>query len=374
MSQSKNWMFTWNNPPYDEAQIPPNVWPDVKWGVWQHEKGEQGTPHYQGYVVFVKNTRLAWLVANLPEGIHWDLRRGTHEEAKAYCMKKDTRYCDDDPDHVCNQDCGPWFINPDAEPKQGKRSDLAEVAEYIKTHNTKETAEAFPSLFIRNYRGLMVYRNVVKFTERADDVKTELIIYWGVRGSGKSHMAKALYPGYFSLMRPRTKDGGCWWDGYEQQDTVLIDEFFGWLSPDLLCRLNDKGKAQVETKFGFVPFNSKRIVMTSNKDPWHWWSTEYHGMVRRLEEANINYFPNKLPTPVPAGFEPAQYTPADPKYPARTDAYVVVNPFIRHDLVAQHVAREVERIRGQLQQQQQERVTTVQIEERDPDGDYDDKE
>jgi len=368
---SRAFVFTWNNPPYKahqegdvespDWQDPPYGWPDLKYAVWQYEIGEEkNTPHYQGYIALTKSVRVTWLVKNMPTGIHWAPRRGTHEEARDYAKKDDTRAD------------GPWEFGE--EPKQGKRSDLAEVAEYVKTHTLKEVAENFPGTFIRNHRGITTYRNLVKFTERPDDFKTELIIYWGVRGSGKSHMAKALYPGYFSLMRPRTKDGGCWWDGYEQQDTVLIDEFFGWLSPDLLCRLNDKGKAQVETKFGFVPFNSKRIVMTSNKDPWHWWNTEYHGMVRRLEEATISYFPHKLPTPLPVGFEPAQYTPADPKYPARTDAYVVITPFIRHDLVAQHVAREVERIRAQLQQQQQERITTVQIEERDPDGDYDDKE
>jgi len=311
MTQSKNWVFTWNNPEYDAE--PPNVWPDVRWGVWQHEVGESGTPHYQGYVVFTKNTRLAWLVEHLPPGIHWMIRRGTHEEAKAYSTKTETRT------H------GPWFVNPDDEPQQGKRSDLAEVAEYIKTHNTKETAEAFPSLFIRYNKGLIAYRNIIKFTERkvGDEHKTKLIIYWGIRGSGKSQLAKTQHPGAYALMRPRTKDGGCWWDGYEQQDTVFIDEFFGWMPPDLLCRLVDDGPAQVETKFGTVPFNSKRIIMTSNKDPWTWWSTEYHGMIRRLEEADISFFPRPLPKPVPAGHQLVMYKPTDARYPPRTDAYQV---------------------------------------------------
>jgi len=311
MSNSIYWCFTWNNPDYEAEQ--PNVWPDVSWGVWQHEVGESGTPHYQGYVVFTQKKRITWLHNNLPEGIHWKTRIASHAEALAYHTKEDTRTD------------GPWFVNPENEPKpqQGKRSDLAEVAEYVKTHTLKEVADNFPGTFIRNHRGIERYRNLVKFTERpvGDEHKTKLVIYWGVHGSGKSHLAKSLYPNHYALMRPRTKDGGCWWDGYEQQDYVFIDEFFGWMPPDLLCRLVDDGKAQVETKFGTIPFNSKVIVMTSNKDPWHWWSTEYHGMKRRLNEAQISYFPETLPVPVPQGYEPTHYSSGDPLYPPRTDPY-----------------------------------------------------
>jgi len=306
MTQSKTWIFTWNNPDYEAEQ--PNVWPDVRFAIWQHEVGDSGTPHYQGYVVFTKNTRLAWLVKNLPDGIHWEVRRGTHDEAVAYCKKEETRTD------------GPFTFG-EYKPQQGKRSDLIEVAEYVKTHTMKETAETYPGTFIRCHRGISAYANLVKYVERPIDKKTELVVYWGVQGSGKSHMAKTMYPNHFALMRPRANDGGCWWDGYEQQDTVIIDEFFGWMQPDLLCRLVDSGKAQVETKGGSIAFNSKRIVITSNTDPWFWWKVEYRGMERRLNEASISYFPRPLPKPVPEGFEPLQYSPQDPLYPPRTDQY-----------------------------------------------------
>jgi len=313
-------VFTWNNPPYKahqegdvespDWQDPPYGWPAIKYAVWQYEIGEEkGTPHYQGYVVLAKPARITWLFSNMPTGIHWLIRKGTHEEARDYAKKSDTRAD------------GPWEFGE--EPKQGKRSDLAEVAEYIKTHTMKEVAETYPGVYIQYNRGLTSYRNVIKFTERqvGDEHKTKLVVYWGVHGSGKSHLAKTLYPNHYALMRPRTKDGGCWWDGYEQQDYVFIDEFFGWMPPDLLCRLVDDGKAQVETKFGTIPFNSKTIVITSNKDPWYWWSTEYHGMKRRLNEAQISYFPEALPVPVPPDYEPTHYSSGDPHYPPRTDPY-----------------------------------------------------
>jgi len=70
MSNSIYWCFTWNNPDYEAEQ--PNVWPDVHWGVWQHEVGASGTPHYQGYVVFTQKKRITWLHNNLPEDMHPD--------------------------------------------------------------------------------------------------------------------------------------------------------------------------------------------------------------------------------------------------------------------------------------------------------------
>jgi len=122
---SRAFVFTWNNPPYmahQEGDVesldwhdPPYGWPGVKYAVWQYEIGEEKhTPHYQGYVVLEKPARITWLVKNIPQVSFWGPRRGTHEEAKNYASKADTRVD------------GPWTFGQ--EPKQGKRSDLAEVA------------------------------------------------------------------------------------------------------------------------------------------------------------------------------------------------------------------------------------------------------
>ena len=58
----------------------PTKWPDVKYLVYQHEIGENGTHHLQGFVRFVKKKRLTQL-KKLEKTIHWEQRRGTEEEA-----------------------------------------------------------------------------------------------------------------------------------------------------------------------------------------------------------------------------------------------------------------------------------------------------
>lgn len=109
--QGKYWMFTLNNPvgPLDLTD------PRISYSVYQGEIGEEGTPHYQGYVEFKSTMRLTGLQQLIP-GAHWERRRGTADEARDYCMKEDTR--EEDPIETGVFSGGG---------RQGKRTDLEDV-------------------------------------------------------------------------------------------------------------------------------------------------------------------------------------------------------------------------------------------------------
>jgi len=283
-----NYVFTWNNP--DMNAEPPNVWPDVKYAIWQYEVGEQGTPHYQGYVMFTKKRSIKQLVESLPEGIHWAARRGSHAQARDYASKEDSRVY------------GPWTTGE--EPKQGERTDLASVAEYVKDHTMAEVAEAFPSQFIRYEKGITSYKNIMT-PDRSE--LTKLIIYWGPPLTGKSTHVKTTYPNAFWLKRGRT--GEPWWDGYDGQDTVVIDEFYGWIGVDTMSRLVDFTPYYVEHKGKSVKFTSKLIVIISNKSPEDWWHCELYGMRRRLDAAEVHH------VRTPLWLAPVALPPPRPDYP-----------------------------------------------------------
>lgn len=90
ISPSKNWVFTFNNYTKEHiSSIVPLFNEKCNKYIFQEERGEQGTPHLQGYCSF--KTKLRPLSLGLPSSIHWEKRKGTEVEAIEYCRKTETR-------------------------------------------------------------------------------------------------------------------------------------------------------------------------------------------------------------------------------------------------------------------------------------------
>lgn len=93
-------MFTINFGDGEVTTLLPEEFPDwITYAVWQLEVGEEGTPHYQGYLECSGKRSYAQLHA-VPgfEGCHLEARRGTQGQAISYCTKADTRVD------------GPWYF------------------------------------------------------------------------------------------------------------------------------------------------------------------------------------------------------------------------------------------------------------------------
>ena len=66
----------------------------VTYAVFQLEEGENGTPHYQGYVAFEKKKRLTAIEHLLRGAGHWEISRGSPTQNREYCTKDDGRIGD----------------------------------------------------------------------------------------------------------------------------------------------------------------------------------------------------------------------------------------------------------------------------------------
>lgn len=87
----RNWVFTINNPPVDAngVVVPPQplLWSRHVFSIWQLERGENGTLHWQGYVEFSGQFSLSQLKNGCQElrTAHLEGRRGSADQAVSYC-------------------------------------------------------------------------------------------------------------------------------------------------------------------------------------------------------------------------------------------------------------------------------------------------
>ena len=100
----------------------------------------------------------------------------------------------------------------------------------------------------------------------------KVIVYIGETGAGKSRTAAEVATDGTTYYKPR----GEWWDGYQQQNTVIIDDFYGWIKYDEILKICDRYPYQVPIKGGYEQFTSKRIIITSNEPIENWYKGDWY--------------------------------------------------------------------------------------------------
>lgn len=237
MSVSKRYCFTLNNP---GDRVP--SFDGCRYLVYGREVGESGTPHLQGFVVFKSNKRIAGCSKWLP-GAHFEKARGTNEEASGYC-KKDGAFVEegDLPADTAVAKSNLW-------------------KEAIKSAREGTIEETHPSVYVQYNRFCIAERAAHRKLESLEDVCG--IWLWGPSGTGKT---SAVFQ-TFGIDNVYDKGVNKWWDGYRDEETVLIDDVTvenGKYIASFLLRWADKFPVRVETKGGMLRVRPKRIILTSN--------------------------------------------------------------------------------------------------------------
>lgn len=248
--RSRNWCFTWNNPFPDEhvEMFQKDLEDSAKYYVMGYETAPStGTIHIQGYIDFHNAKRITGLKKKYPKQIHWEKRKGTWAQAVEYC-KKDGNFTE-------------W-----GEPNRpGKRTDIDNVKKMVKDgRGMAEIIEVATSYQACKFAELaMKYKKPTMKYERKN-------VYWyfGPTGTGKTRTAMEMAGEDVWL----SAAGGLrWFDGYDGQENVVIDDFRASNSPfSQLLKILDGYPVQVEIKGGFRWWNPKNIWITC---PTHWRET-----------------------------------------------------------------------------------------------------
>lgn len=246
--RSRSWIFVINNYTFQDIHgLLSNM--DADYFIFGFEEGTGGTPHIQGYAQWKSGTkRLSELKKMLPRA-HFEVAVGNFEQNYMYCkgyhkgkLKAETE--------------NEYYEFGEA-PCQGKRTDLMDIKEDLDNYGLKYVSENHFLPFLRYGKMMTQYVSLNKFEDRREPPIVEWV--YGGTGTGKTRYAFSKSSSVY--MKDYTK----WWDGYEQQEVIIIDDFDRlWPFRDLL-RLLDRYPYQGQIKGGYVKINSKYIIITCDR-------------------------------------------------------------------------------------------------------------
>ncbi len=305
-SRRSAWTFTVNNCEADNVSFRDLLNHDIRttspvtapswlgYLVYQNEIGQGGTQHYQGYLQTVEKQGVRgsqvkrWLRKRTGVNAHVEPARGTAAQNLHYCSK---------PLEGCRCiNCSkalteillegrinfPTIIigKPLRDGVQGKRNDLTKFVELARSRKgyipERELIEEHSNLIARYPRFTARVLNAY----RARPNHLDVYVYWGAAGSGKTYAVKqhdSFYHDQYWVQD--TKSGVTYWDGYDGQPVVIIDEMSGsMIKWKTLMNLLDPGtptKVPVHHQGG-AEFVSTTIIFTCNVHPRDWYTTLQH--------------------------------------------------------------------------------------------------
>lgn len=245
--RARAWSITLNNfTDEEETKLQDDNYTYLKYQV-EHVN----TTHIQG-MLYYKNPRTFTAMKKKYPRAHIEVCIDT-EALIEYCGKPESRVR------------GPYEFG--IKPEQGKRSDLKTLHSDIKSGKTvKDIRQDNPEIYHQYGRTL----NQLEDDYMCDKTRTRKTIgvwIWGVTGVGKSYTARNIIPKDWTIYEHPVNDKG-WWDGYKQQDAVIIDDFRGEIKYNEILKMIDEWGYKVPRRGREpLPFTSDLVIITSSLHP-----------------------------------------------------------------------------------------------------------
>lgn len=249
----------------------------VHYYVYGLEEGEQHTPHIQFY--FEVNDAMSYSAIQKKLGFSCWLKaaKGHGRDAAGYCKKGalhsspwKKKNGKDDWSYYFDNPSESWLGGEDGElSMQGKRTDIDAPVEAIRFDSAtlSTIAHDFPIQYVKYYKGFQSLRSHMLLPRKLESMP-EVIWLHGPTGTGKTHDAYHKYwpdiPHYH--WKP---SNGNWWDGYDGQDKIILDEFRAQMTWSDILGLLDRYECRVPIKGGFTQIQASKFVITSPHKPEH---------------------------------------------------------------------------------------------------------
>ncbi len=274
--KERHWCFTINDKDgvlteIDFREVIAKSW--FRYMIIQQEMADTGMLHFQGYIECKEQIMMLTVKNVLPLSAHLEVKMGSREEARAYCMKEDTRID------------GPWEFGMFDYGGQGSRNDILDLCVAIRDHGEREAVMMYPSMAIRYPRGVQYYASMLNINYNLRFMYVTLL--YGPTGTGKSRYcyerAKYAY---------RKCGTGKFFDRYMGEKELIIDDFAGARSKvelTTLLQLLDIYPVTVETKGSTRSLLVEKFYITTNIHPRLWYDFysrqgQYDALARRIHK------------------------------------------------------------------------------------------
>lgn len=222
-----------------------------------------------------------------------DNRNGSRDQARAYCMKQESRMALPDVEASLaaafdeNLGTGPYerglWVREGHPTTKMNLDDFAREVMAGKTDS--ELAARAPALFMRNAKHIHALRRELA---PKGFVKKDVTVIHGDTGVGKSRQVWEAAGREGKELYKCSLGAKGWYDGYDGQEWVLFDDFNSEIPIQEMLNLLDGYPHIVAVKGASTPWYPKKIWITSNIPPAEWYpkETEVHkkALQRRITE------------------------------------------------------------------------------------------
>jgi len=260
----RNFTFTFNN--YPSTALVDEV--PCKYIVYGKEVGKEGTPHLQGTITFQSQRPISAVIKDLP-GCHVEVCRDLFASIE-YC-KKEGDFTERGTPPKSPKEKG------DAESERWKSIRLACEEDRLDDLDEKTRT--------RDYRMVEYHRAKGAKRRKMSDTDAQHLWYYGDSGTGKSRKAREENPNAYLKMCNK------WWDGYEDEEVVIIEDF-DEVHSVLAHHLKiwaDRYPFLAEIKGGAKKIRPRLIIVTSNYAPDDIWfkSADLDPILRRFKKVHF---------------------------------------------------------------------------------------
>lgn len=267
---SRRWCITVNNIQYEYLDCTKLA--EWTYSIYGNEKAPTtGTPHVQGYIIFKKNQRLSAVKKMIPTA-HWEIAKGSTEQNIAYCSK--------------DGEFEEFGERPKTKKEIGddERIRWKNIIAMAKAGTLEENE---PKIYYQTYKTAEALKTRYM---AAPAIEKEVKVFWGPTGTGKSKLAWEEAGMDAFPKDPRTK----FWNGYNEQKNVILDEFRGGIDIAHMLRWLDRYPSIVEVKGSSTPLMAEKIWITSNLHPKDWYpeldQETQKALIRRLKITEFKTF------------------------------------------------------------------------------------